>query len=211
MAGGAQESLFIGIAGLIGAGKTTLAAHLAAAMGLPVHHEPVADQPYLVDFYSNMRRYSFPMQVYLLNRRFQQHQQIIWQGRGAVQDRTIYEDSVFAGMLRDAGMMDDRDYRTYTELFTNMANFLRKPNVIVYLDVHPAKSLERIRARGRKCEEGITLEYLEGLYAAYEKFIGRIARVIPVIRVDWNEFRAPEEMAALIRAEYEKVQTVHWV
>src|SRR3989338_5750881 len=90
------EDLFIGIAGIIGAGKSTLARSLAQTMGLPVYYEPVNDHEYLADFYTDMKKYSFSMQVYLLNRRFQQHQQIIWQGRGGVQDRTIYEDSVFA-------------------------------------------------------------------------------------------------------------------
>src|SRR3989338_8936751 len=135
------EDLFIGIAGIIGAGKSTLARSLAQTMGLPVYYEPVNDHEYLADFYTDMKKYSFSMQVYLLNRRFQQHQQIIWQGRGGVQDRTIYEDSVFARMLCDAGLMDERDHRTYVSLFSHMSNFMRKPNLIVYLDVRPEMSL----------------------------------------------------------------------
>jgi deoxyadenosine kinase len=83
-----------------------------------------------------------------------------------VQDRTIYEDSVFARMLRNAGLMDERDYQTYVSLFNNMSNFMKKPNIIVHLDVTPEESLRRIRSRSRDCEAGITLEYLQGLYAA---------------------------------------------
>ena len=90
-----------------------MAKSLAERLDLPVHYEPVANNEYLEDFYGDIKKYSFPMQVYLLNRRFQQQQQIVWQGHGGVQDRTIYEDSVFARMLRNSGLMDERDYQTY--------------------------------------------------------------------------------------------------
>ena len=103
---------------LIGAGKTTLATALAKELGLPVYYEPVVDNVYLADFYQDMKKYSFPMQIYLLNKRFKQQQEIIWTGRGGVQDRTIYEDSVFASMLYSSGHMDTRDYQTYRELFS---------------------------------------------------------------------------------------------
>lgn len=98
------------------------------------------------------------MQVYLLNARFKQQQQIVWSGRGGVQDRTIYEDSVFARMLVDSGLMEERDYGTYISLFNHMSNFMRKPNIIVHLDVSPEESLRRIAMRSRDCETGITLE-----------------------------------------------------
>ena len=97
------QELFIGIAGLIGAGKTTLADALGQHLGLPVYYEPVADQAYLEDFYRDTARYAFSTQIYLLNRRFQQHQEIIWRGTGGVQDRTIYEDAVFARTLVQQG------------------------------------------------------------------------------------------------------------
>ena len=138
------------------------------------------------------------------------HIKFIYSG---VQDRTIYEDSVFAKMLRDSGMMDQRDYNTYIELFQNMSNFMKKPNIIVHLDVKPEEALKRIRMRSRGCETGITLEYLTGLYNAYEEFISEIARVIPVIKVDYSEFRTDEEMAQRIVHEYSliaNVRNVHW-
>ena len=140
-------NIFIGIAGMIGAGKSTLAAALGQHLGIETYYEPVADNEYLADFYRDTARHSFAMQVYLLNRRFQQHQEIIWRGRSAVQDRTIYEDSIFAKMLAQTGLMDERDYRTYVELFRNMSNFMCKPSVIIYLDVSPDSSAERIRMR----------------------------------------------------------------
>ena len=196
------ENLFIGIAGMIGAGKSTLATALAEHLSIDVYYEPVEDNEYLADFYAETAKYSFAMQVYLLNRRFQQHQEIIWRGRSAVQDRTIYEDSIFAKMLADVGLMDERHYRTYQSLFQHMSNFMCKPNLIVYLDVKPEASYERIQMRSRGVESGISLEYLEALYRGYEAFIGDISRVIPVIRVDYQRFGTAEEMAQLIEREY---------
>ena len=171
----------------------------------------MADNEYLEDFYGDIAKYSFPMQVYLLNRRFQQQQQIIWQGAGGVQDRTIYEDSVFARMLRNAGLMDERDYQTYVSLFNNMSNFMKKPNIIVHLDVSPEESLRRIRLRDRACESTITLEYLTGLHAAYEEFISEIARQIPVIKVNYSQFRTADEMAEKIAEEYERIANIRHV
>src|SRR3970282_290024 len=108
---GVFGNMFIGIAGMIGAGKSTLAAALGQHLGIDTYYEPVADNEYLADFYRDTPRYSLARQVYLLTRRFQQHQEIIWRGRSAVQDRTIYEDSIFAKMLAATGLMDERDYR----------------------------------------------------------------------------------------------------
>lgn len=204
---GSQE-LFIGISGLIGAGKTTLAEALASKLGLPVYYEPVIDNVYLADFYQDMTKYAFPLQIFLLNKRFKQQQQIVWGGNGGVQDRTIYEDSVFARMLRDGGHMSQRDYNTYIELFRNMSNFMKKPNIIVHLDVKPEEALERIKSRSRGCETGITVEYLTALYHAYEEFIAEISRVIPVIKVDYSDFRTSDEMAQRIVREYERIANI---
>jgi deoxyadenosine kinase len=196
------SNIFIGIAGMIGAGKSTLAAALGQHLGIDCYYEPVADNEYLSDFYRDTARYSFAMQVYLLNRRFQQHQEIIWRGRSAVQDRTIYEDSIFAKMLAQTGLMDERDYRTYIDLFRNMSNFMCKPSVIVYLDVTPEASAERIRMRSRDVEGGIQLDYLKALYDGYQEFVASISKVIPVIRVDYERFATAEDMARVIQREY---------
>jgi len=196
------NDLFIGIAGMIGAGKSTLATALGKHLGLPTYYEPVQDNEYLADFYQDTAKYAFATQIYLLNRRFQQHQEIIWRGGGGVQDRTIYEDAVFAKMLVQLNLMDERDYQTYLSLFRHMSNFMCRPSVIVYLDVKPDRSMERIKMRSRDVETGITLEYLTALYAEYESFIGDISRTVPVIRVDYDRFRDAEEMAAMIEREY---------
>ncbi|MFH2008785.1 MAG: deoxynucleoside kinase [bacterium] len=193
---------FIGIAGLIGAGKTTLAESLAQHLSLDVHYEPVIDNEYLEDFYRDTARFCFAMQIYLLNRRFQQHQEIIWRGSGGVQDRTIYEDAIFAKTLRDQGLMEPRDYETYVTLFRNMSNFMCRPNLIVYLDVKPETSLERIHQRDRDCESTVSLEYLQKLYDNYEEFLGEISRLIPVLRVKWEEFIKVDALADAITREY---------
>jgi deoxyadenosine kinase len=196
------ENLFIGVAGIIGAGKSTLATALGEHLGLDVYYEPVDDNEYLADFYRDTARYSFAMQIYLLNRRFQQHQEIIWRGRPAIQDRTIYEDAVFAKMLSDNGLMDPRDYRTYLELFRHMSNFMCKPNVIIYLDVDPEESKRRVEERSRGVENGITQDYLTALHAEYEIFVEDISKVVPLIRVSWNEYHDVQEMAEVIKREY---------
>lgn len=202
MSSSGLENTFIGISGIIGAGKTTLAEAIGRQLSLDVYYEPVDDNEYLEDFYSDIKRYCFPMQVYLLNKRFHQHQQIIWKGKGGVQDRTIYEDSVFAKMFVESGMMEQRDYETYLQLFKHMANFMCRPNVIIYLDVKPEVAIERIQSRGRDIEQGVSLDYLKELYREYEVFVHDISRTIPVLRIDWNQFQEPEDIIETLRTEY---------
>ena len=197
----ALSKAFIGTAGLIGVGKTTLADALGLHLGLDVHHEPLEDNVYLEDFYADTARWSFAMQVYLLNRRFQQHQEIIWRGRGAVQDRTIYEDSIFARVLVDMHLMHPRDYDTYVGLYRNLSNFMCRPTAIVYLHATPEACHARIACRARSCENVISLEYLQRLYRAYEEFVANIANTIPVIRVDWEHYGDIERLAEAITRE----------
>ena len=178
-----------------------------------MYYEPVEDNEYLSDFYRDTRRYCFATQIYLLNRRFQQHQEIIWRGGGGVQDRTIYEDAVFARTLVGLGLMEERDYRTYVSLFRHMSNFMCRPSVIVYLDVSPERSHERIKLRERDVESGVTLDYLRALHAEYEVFLADISKSVPVIRVDWERFRDVDEMASMIEREYlggNFLRTVKW-
>lgn len=200
----------IAIAGIIGAGKTTLATALSQEMGLQLYKEPVEDNPYLEKFYEDQAQYAFPMQIYLLNRRFAQQQEIVWSPHaGAVQDRSIYEDGVFASMLHADGKISDLDFATYQSLFTNMANFMRRPTLIVFLDVSPAAAHERIQTRGRKCEETLPLAYLEKLHAAYERFVADIARTIPVLRIKYENFASVDAMATAVREFYDGLGCVH--
>ena len=144
--------MFIGIAGIIGAGKSTLAQSLADHLGYDTYNEPVDDNPYLDDFYADMNRWGAMMQIHLLFRRFEQHQQIVWKKKkGAVQDRTIYEDTIFARMLHEAGFIDKRDYETYLGHFNIMKRFLVYPDILIYLRVSPETSMQRIQERGRGC------------------------------------------------------------
>lgn len=126
-----------------------------------------------------------------------------------MQDRTIYEDAVFAKVLKESNLMEEREYQTYLNLFKNMSNFMRKPNLIVHLDVKPAESLERIKMRSRGFETGITLEYLQRLYNAYEDFINDISRLVPVIKVNWSRFQPEEEVAQRIKDEWQRMQNIH--
>ena len=192
--------MFIGIAGIIGAGKSTLAKGLADFLDYTAYNEPVKDNPYLVDFYADMNRWGAMMQIHLLFRRFEQHQQIVWNKRkGAVQDRTIYEDTIFARMLHDAGFIDQRDYETYTGHFNVMKRFLVYPDVLIYLRVSPKVSMQRIQERGRASEGGITLEYMENLYNGYENFIEEMNHYTRVLTLDWNEYMEPDEVAKMLK------------
>lgn len=193
-----KKKCFISIAGIIGAGKSTLATALGTAIGLPVFYEPIADNEYLDDFYKDMKAYAFPLQIHLLNRRFRQQQEIVWSDAGAIQDRSIYEDAVFARMLADDGLMDERDYETYYSLFTTMSRFMQRPDVVIYLDVSPEESFRRIELRQRACESGMTLDYLIKLHAAYEVFIRETAKSMHVIRIDYSKYRDADEMVAEI-------------
>lgn len=205
------EPRYITISGLIGVGKSTLAKSLGEHMSLRVYTEPVADNPYLALFYADKKAHAFAMQIYLLNERFKQQQQIVWSGAGSVQDRSIYEDSVFALMLMRSGAMSALDYQTYCALFTNMAKFMKQPTLIVHLDVSPAEALRRIRERGRECEASIDLEYLTKLKETYEEFLQNISRTIPVLRINYDQFPSVEAMATSIEMFVQEIGKIHTI
>lgn len=214
---GLNYPVFVGVAGVIGVGKTQLTGDLARAIDADPHFEPVKENEYLSDFYVDKARYAFAMQVYLLNKRFAQHQQVVWTmsaaGRSAVQDRTIYEDSIFAEMLCEAGLMEARDFRTYVELFGRMSNFLQRPDLIIYLTVPPSVALQRVRTRGRAAEQaGVTLAYLHDLANHYEQWFERMRTRLNIIQVPWEDFQEPELMRDLIERETRdhRVDAARW-
>lgn len=167
-------SRFIAIAGNIGAGKSSLTALLAKHLGWEAHYELVDDNPYLSDFYEDMRRWSFNLQIYFLSSRFNRHQAIMRQQVNLIQDRTIYEDAeIFARNLNEMGLMSDRDYRNYKTLFNEMTEFLRPPDMLIYLRAQVPTLVRQIQNRGRSYENRIRIEYLESLNRLYEDWIDR--------------------------------------
>ena len=197
-------STIISVSGIIGVGKSTLSKELGKIFNADVYYEPVETNEYLDSFYKDMKKYSFPMQIYLLSHRFKQHQQMIWSDRNVIQDRSIYEDVIFAKMLREDGLMEELDFKTYRLLFQNMCNFLHRPDIIVYLDVEPEIALQRIINRSRDCETGITLEYLRSLKKGYEDWLNDVSDRIQVIKVDWNEFESTDDIVEKIKDKIKK-------
>lgn len=163
--------MHLAITGNIGAGKTTLARQLAAHYGWNVLYEAVEGNPYLADFYDDMARWSFHLQIYFLNSRFEQVQKISSADRNIIQDRTIYEDAyIFARNLYDSGQMMPRDYETYRSLFDNMISLVRPPDLMIYLRADLPKLMSQIKKRGRTFEQSISPTYLESLNVLYEQF-----------------------------------------
>ncbi|NDJ54298.1 MAG: deoxynucleoside kinase [Chloroflexi bacterium] len=163
---------FIAIAGNIGVGKSTLTRLLAERLGWKPFYEAVDDNPYLSDFYQDKAAWGFHSQVYFLTRRLQHHRRLMSFTRPIIQDRTIYEDAeIFARNLYQQGLMNERDYRSYRELYETMGSFLQPPDLIIYLQADIATLLKRIRMRGRDYEQGIEVAYLGQLNRLYEDWI----------------------------------------
>ncbi len=176
---------FVAVAGNIGVGKTHLTTLLANQLGWRAYYEPVINNPYLNDFYSDMDRWSFHLQVYFLSKRFEIHREMVGSGEPCIQDRTIYEDKeIFATTLYRQGSMPERDYQNYTALFDAMTSFLRTPDLIVYLRARVDTLLDRIGCRGRDCERGINPVYLEALNDAYEDWSERAKDVTTVLTLE---------------------------
>jgi len=189
----------LAIAGNIGVGKTTLTAKLAEHLGWTPYYERVINNPYLADFYADMSRWSFNLQVYFLSRRFIDQRVISESPAPCVQDRTIYEDAeIFAYILHKQGSMSDRDYENYCDLFNAMTDYLAKPNLIIYLQASTWTLVSRIRRRGRDFEKQITNEYLFELNNAYERWIKRLQEEQqPVTIIDANDLDFEKKPADL--------------
>lgn len=164
--------MHVAIAGNIGAGKTTLTRLLAKHYNWKPHFEDVETNPYLNDFYDDMSRWSFNLQIYFLNSRFSQIKKIRESGKKIIQDRTIYEDShIFAPNLYEMGLMSERDFNNYKSLFELMESFVEAPDLLIYLRASIATLVSQIHKRGRDYENSISIDYLSRLNDRYENWI----------------------------------------
>ena len=185
--------MYLAVAGNIGAGKSTLTRILAERYRLNPIYEVVDENPYLEDFYRDMRRYAFPSQVFFLARRLEQHLAQVNPGLHIVQDRTIFEDAnVFARNLFDEGMMTERDFGSYLRLFEAISKTLRVPDVLVYLHASVETLYTRVQRRGRAFEQDLSPDYLAQLNVLYERWVDEYT-LSPVVRVDADK---PDFLAA---------------
>ena len=174
---------FIIVSGNIGSGKSSLTNLLSKRLGWKAFYEVVENNPYLEDFYYDMKKWSFHLQVFFLSKRFQHHQNIVNDPSSVVQDRSIYEDvDIFAKNLYQQGLMDPRDYLNYSELFRIMVDFLFPPNLIVYLKASVPTLKRRIALRGRDYEKKISRAYLEQLNLLYETWVADFS-LCPILKV----------------------------
>ncbi len=193
--------MHIAIVGNIGAGKTTLTGLLAKNYGWEPQYEAVDDNPYLEDFYADMKRWSFNLQIYFLNSRFRQITEIQQSDKNIIQDRTIYEDAyIFAENLHDMDLMDTRDFENYQSIFENITSFIKPPDLLVYLKASIPKLVNNIHRRGREYEIGIRLDYLSKLNEKYNKWIdGYNLGKLLVIDMDNLDFaNNTEDLATII-------------
>ena len=196
-----KEIRHIAIAGNIGAGKTTLTTHLAKHFGWEAHYEDVENNPYLFDFYQDMKRWSFNLQVYFLNSRFKQIVDIQQGEKVVIQDRTIYEDAyIFAPNLHEMGLMSARDFENYFSLFKNINSLISPPDLLIYLKASIPKLVSNIQKRGREYEENLRLDYIKRLNENYERWIenykaGKLL-IIDIDNIDYEE--QPEQLAEII-------------
>ncbi len=192
---------FVAVAGNIGVGKTHLTTLLANQLGWRAYYEPVINNPYLNDFYSDMDRWSFHLQVYFLSKRFEIHREMVGSDESCIQDRTIYEDKeIFATTLYRQGNMPERDFENYTALFDAMTSFLRTPDLIVYLRARVGTLLDRIGCRGRDCERDIDPVYLEALNDAYEDWSERAKKETTVLTLETDSMNLVTDEDAIHEA-----------
>lgn len=193
--------MHIAVAGNIGSGKTTLTTLLSKHYKWEAHFEDVDDNPYLNDFYEDMHRWSFNLQVYFLNSRFSQILEIRKSPKTVIQDRTIYEDAhIFAPNLHSMGLMSSRDFESYFTLFNLMSSLVQPPDLLIYLQASVPKLVEQIQKRGREYEASIRLDYLKSLNERYEAWISsyNLSKIL-IVDVDNNDFtNNPQDLSKVI-------------
>lgn len=194
--------MHIAIAGNIGAGKTTLTNMLAKHYGWTPKFEPVDYNPYMEDFYKDMSRWAFNVQICFLNKRFKDVVEIGKSDEVVIQDRTIYEDArIFAPNLHDQGNMSDRDFETYSDLFELMMSLVKYPDLLIYLRSSIPHLVGQIQKRGRAYESTIRIDYLQGLNDKYEKWIADYKGKVLIIDKDHTDFQdKPEDFRKITNA-----------
>jgi len=193
--------MHVAIAGNIGAGKTTLTKLLSKHYNWEPHYESVDENPYLDDFYGEMERWSFNLQVYFLNSRFRQILEIRKSGKEIIQDRTIYEDArIFAPNLHAMGLMTNRDFKNYSSLFELMEQLVSPPDLLIYLRGSISSLVGQIHKRGRDYENSISIDYLSRLNERYEAWITNYDKgKLLIIDIDNLDFvKNPEDLGAVI-------------
>ena len=187
------KTSFIGLAGNIGVGKTTFTKLLSEKLNWTPFFESVSDNPYLSDFYSDMKRWSFNLQIFFLHKRFEMHQKMSASLTSVIQDRTIYEDlEIFARNLYQLGKLSQRDWDNYCGLFKVMNSYLKKPDLIIYLKADTDTLLSRIKKRGRDYENSIDSEYIHTLNISYDRWIESISDQ-PVMIIETDYFNIFED------------------
>ena len=197
----------IAVAGNIGSGKTTLTKLLSKNYGWEAHFENETDNPYISDFYKDMKHWSFHMQVYYLNQRFKQTLEFRKRETPVVQDRTIYEDAyIFSTNLHDMGLMSERDYECYQTLFQTIDELVQPPDLLIYLKASIPTLVDQIQKRGRDYEDSLRLDYLKKLNTKYEEWISSYKGKLLIIDVDNLNFAdVPEDLGEVInRIEAER-------
>lgn len=197
----------IAVCGNIGSGKTTLTEKLAKHYGWNALYESVDTNPYLRDFYTDMSKWAFHVQIYFLNSRFRQINDIQGSDKPTIQDRTIYEDAyIFAANLHKNGHMSERDYQSYLDIFRSMITFVKPPDLLIYLKANIPKLVQQIEKRGRDFEYSITLDYLRQLNKQYDSWIAnyRDGKLLTIDVNDLDFVEDPDDFSFVVsKIDYE--------
>ena len=199
---------FISFAGNIGSGKTTFTRFISQSQNWEPFYEPVADNPYLEDFYNDMPRWSFNLQVYFLHKRFEMHKKMSKLKTGVVQDRTIFEDKeIFAKNLYEMKKISKRDWENYSGLFSSMVSFLKNPDLVIYLKASTNVLLKRIQSRNRDFEKNVDPKYIRKLNAAYNRWVDKEKRY-PILTINTDNFNIYKDQQSFKKIENKILKTL---